>query len=304
MGTTSAQIRPSHTDRNAAFVSCGADFCRVRCPPSYALGLEIDSVWFTTRADPGYSQSPVTAMYQLPFLKELDLLGRNIGGFLFAVAGDQLLFSQLDSDIRWMSNDLVSQFEYDAKAVPRKLHTGARPTNTVYLSSLRKMMVSTMEAKEEKGPQEHRVLHSALKLLNVVNDKPLDDPEIKLEEGTAPADRLLVTQHHLEHAERVHCIVDWHFVDHLGKKRSLVIVGTSIQTSQGKLKGRRLIFSTGKTRSKLQLQKDSHYEHPVYCIGLWGNDSIISVIGKTMQLEFFDSEAGRYVESYIFSAVN
>lgn len=293
MGTTAAQIRRSQTDKSTAFVSSGPDFCRVRCIVSDFSNIEIESIWFTMRADPGYSQSPVTAMYQLPFMRDLDVVGRNLGGFLFAVAGDHLLFSQLDSDIRWMSHDSVSQFEADSKAVPRKLITGSRPTNVVYLDSLRKMIISTMEAREEPGPQSYRVLHSALKLLDVADDALKDEPEIKQEDDSTPADRLVVAECHLEHAERVHCIIDWSFVDHQDKKRSLVIVGTALRVGLGKPKGRRLIFSTGRNRSKLTLQKISPYDDPVYCIAMWGSDAIITVIGKTMTLEFYDSEAGR-----------
>jgi len=43
-------------------------------------------------------QSPVTAMFQLPELHDPNTIGRNLGGLLFTVAGDQLLFSRVDSD--------------------------------------------------------------------------------------------------------------------------------------------------------------------------------------------------------------
>lgn len=295
MGTTSAQIRQSQTDKTAAFVSCGPDFCRVRCSANDLSVVEIDSVWFTDRANPAYLQSSITAMYQLPFLIQSDSGGRNLGGFLFAVAGDQLLFSQLDSDIRW-SHDTSLQPEADSGAVPRKLITSARPTSVVYFSSLRRMIISTIEAKEEQAPPKgYRVLHSTLKVLNMTDDKPLDEPDIKPEDGAAPHDRLIMAQCQLDHAERVHCIVDWPFVDHHGKEFGLIIVGTSVQTGLGKSKGRRLIFSTGKSRSKLQLQKDSVYDQPVYAIAMWSSESIIMAVGKTLSFEVFDSQAGRYV---------
>lgn len=295
MGTTSAHIRRSHTDRTTAFLACGPDFCRVRCSTKETSGIGIHSVWFTDRSHPEYSQSPVTAMYQLPFLSEQDMEGRNLGGFLFAVAGDRLLFLQLDSDIQWGSDDNMSQPETDSVAIPRKIATGAKPMSVAYMESQRRMIVSTLEAKEGKAPPDgYRVLSSTLNLLKMNDEKSFNDLDIKQEDGNASPEGLLLAQSQLEHAERVHCTIEWPFVDHQGKKRSLLIVGTSIQVEPGKFKGRRLIFSTGRGRSKLQLQKDSHYDHPVYSIALWSNTSIAMIVGKTLSLEFFDSQAGRW----------
>lgn len=294
MGTTSAQIRRSHTDQSTAFVACGPDFCRVRCSSRELSGIEIHSVWFTDRRHPEYSQSPVTAMYQLPFLNRPDCEGRNLGGFLFAVAGDHLLFSQLDSDIRWESHDNTSQPEMDSGAIPRKIKTGAKPMNIAYMESQRRMIVSALEAKEKSPRDGYRVLFSTLSLLKMNDEKSIHDLEIKQEDDNAPPEGLLLAQYQLEHAERVHCAIEWPFVDHQDKKRSLLIVGTSIQVGPFKFKGRRLIFSTGKNRSKLQLQKDSHYDNPVYSIALWSNNTIAMVVGKTLSLECFDSQAGRW----------
>ena len=272
----------------------------MRCSTYNPPTLDIDSVWFTNVTNPGYLQSPVTAMYQLSFQKEPDSAERHLGGFLFAVAGDQLLFSLLDSDIKWARHNSPSPPSIDSGVVPRNLITGARPTKVVYLESSRKLIVATMEAKEVQAPPNgYRVLYSTLKLLNVKDDKPLDEPDYKQEEGSAIDSRLIVAQCQLEHAERVHSIIDWPFVDHNGKTFSLIVVGTSIQVGPGKLKGRRLVFSTGKSRSKLQLQKESTYDSPVYSISIWDKNSVICVIGKTMSLDFLDSQVGRYVYAYI-----
>jgi len=294
MGPTSAHIKRSHTDASAAFVACASDFCRVRWSTLDYPAVQIDSIWFTDQMHPEYSQSSVTAMYQLPFMDEIDYGGRNLGGFLFAVAGDQLLFSQLDSDIRWANNDVASQPEIDSRAVPRKISTGAKPVSIAYLHSQRRMVVSTLEAKEERAPPNgYRVLHSTLNLLKMSDDKSNHDLEVQQEDDSIPSEGLILAQYQLEHAERVHCIVDWPFVDHQDKKRSLIIIGTSVQKGLGNFKGRRLIFSTGKGRSKLQLQKNSLYDHPVYSISMWGNNAIVMVTGTTLSLEFFDSQAGR-----------
>ncbi|KAF1850425.1 uncharacterized protein K460DRAFT_273269 [Cucurbitaria berberidis CBS 394.84] len=295
MGVTSARIMRSQTDASVAFVSCSSDLCRVRCSTLNPLVLDVSSIWFTNRTNPGYLQSPVTAMYQLPFFRELDSIGRNLGGFLFAVAGDQLLFSQLDSDIRWTSHDVPSLSVHDTRTVPRKLLTVAKPTNVVYMESPRRMVVSTIEAKEERAPPNgSRVLHSAIKLLTVHDDKSSDELEVKQEDGDAPVDRVIIAEYTLKPAERVYSLVEWPFIDHQGKKYCLFIVGTGIAVGSGKETGRRLIFNAGKNGTKLQMQKESSYEHPVYCVAMWGNESTVNVIGKTLSLDYFDSQAGRW----------
>ncbi|KAF1838911.1 hypothetical protein BDW02DRAFT_620079 [Decorospora gaudefroyi] len=294
MGNTSAKITRSETDPSAAFVSCGSDYCRVRCSTNGPSLLEIDSIWFTDRLHPEYTQSPVSAMYQLPFLPKLDAVGRNLGGFLFAVAGDRLLFSQLDSDVKWPTHDPSSPVPSDSKVVPRKLTTGAKPMKILYMQKLRRVLVATMEAKEERPPPcGYRVLHSSIKLLNVRDDRPITDPEVK-QEGEALADRLAIAQCSLLHAERVYSMIEWPFVNHEGKKYSLIIVGTGIRMSPSKQTGRRLIFTTGKNGTKLELQKESNYDDPVYSIALWDNQTTISVVGETLRIDRFNGEAGQW----------
>jgi hypothetical protein len=295
VGTTSAKITRSETDASAAFVSCGSDFCRVRCSIDGSPSLEVDSIWFTDRAQPEYTQAPVSAMYQLPFLPALDTIGRNLGGFLFAVAGDRLLFSQLDSDVKWPSHDASFPASYDSKVVPRKLTTGAKPSKILYMQKLRRVLVSSMEAKEELAPPHGlRVLHSMIKLLKVRDEKPPNDPEIKSEED-ALAERLVVAQLSLKHAERVYSIIEWPFQNHQGKKFSLIIVGTGVQVGPSKETGRRLVLSTGKTGTKLHQQKETFHKDPVYSIALWDNETTVSSIGSTLSIDRFDELAGRYV---------
>jgi hypothetical protein len=232
-------------------------------------------------------------MYQLPFLPKLDAYGRNIGGFLFAVSGDQLLFSQLDSDVKWPSHDASFPASYDSRTVPRKLLTGARPTKILYMKRLRRVLVSTMEAKEERPPPNgYRVLHSTIKLLRIRDDKPIDEADIKQEDG-ALVDRLVVAQYSLLHAERAYSMIEWPYTNPDGKKYSLVIVGTGVRTDLYKSSGRKLIFTTGKTGTKLELQKQSTFEEPVYSIALWNNEHTVSVSGKTLSIECFDSQEGR-----------
>ncbi|PZD35183.1 MMS1-N domain containing protein [Pyrenophora tritici-repentis] len=296
MGATSAKVTRSETDASAAFVSCGSDFCRVRCSAAESSDIQLDSIWFTDRAHPEYNQSPVSAMYQLPFLQNSDVVGQNLGGFLFAVAGDRLLFSQLDSDVKWPTSDVPPPVPYDARAVPRKLVTGAKPTNILYMQKLRRVLVSTMEAKEKHAPPHgERVLESSIKLLRVRDDRPQHDTDIKQEEEV-PAERLVVAQCSLLNAERVYSMVEWQFVNEEGKRYSFIIVGTGIQISSTSQSGRRLIFNTGKHGSKLEQQKASTYSDPIYSIALWDNQTIISIIGKTLSIDRFSEPDGRWYQ--------
>lgn len=295
MGATPAKVTHSETDASSAFVSCGSDFCRVRFSPIESSRLEIDSIWFTDRIHPEYNQSPVSAMYQLPYLPQFDRLGRNLGGFLFVVAGDRLLFSQLDPDVRRPSNDAPAPSLCDSRIVPRKLITVARPTNVLYMQKLRRVLVSTVEAKESHPPPHgERVLHSSLKLLEVRDDRHINETDVKQEEEVLQ-DRLVVAQHSLKHAERVYCMVEWQFVNQQDKKYSLILVGTGIQVGPNRQTGRRLLFSLGKSGSKLELQKQSTYDQPVYSIALWDNKTMVVVIGKTLSMEEYDEMDGRCV---------
>ena len=295
MGDTTAKLTHSETDASSAFVSCGSDFCQVRFSTTASSSLEIHSIWFTDRMHPEYNQSPVSTIYQLPFLPQFDRNGRNLGGFLFTVAGDRLLFSQLEPDIRRPSSGTPDQFLCDSRIVPRKLVTGAKPTNILYMQKLRRVLVSTVEAKESHPPPRgERVLHSSIKLLELRDDRPTNDTEVKQEEEISP-ERLVVAQFPLQHAERVYCIVEWQFINRQDKRYSLIIVGTGVQVGPNRQTGRRLIFSTGKSGSKLELQKQSTYDQPVYSIALWDNKTTISVIGKTLSMDEFDEKDGRFV---------
>ncbi|KAF2028323.1 hypothetical protein EK21DRAFT_69951 [Setomelanomma holmii] len=265
MGTTSVKIIASSTDTSTAFVSCGADFCRVRCSASNPTTIEIDSIWFNHRTNPGYLQSPVTAAYQLPFDRESDASGRNIGGFMFVVAGDDFLFSQLDADIGWASQDSRALPRDDCRTVPRKLLTQSKPTSVTYIKAIRKLLVATMEAKQKRPPPDgYRVLHSTISLLDAQAETSSDEPELK-QEGNVAQSKHVTAQYSLQHGERVYSITEWPFVDHRKKKYTLIIIGTGIPGGSGKETGRRWIFSTGKNGSKLDRLKQSDVDYPVYC---------------------------------------
>jgi hypothetical protein len=293
IGTTSAQVTASATDKSMAFVSCGSDFCRVRCLAKNPAILDIKSIWFTKRLHPEYMQSPVTAIYQLPHIDDSNTDGRNLGGLLFAVSGEQLLFSRVDSEVGWPTHDIRILDQDDCRAVPRKLLTSARPTCVAYLEDPRKMVIATMEAKEGRSPPHgYRVLHSALRLMNPVDDKSLDETLVKEEAEVPHASKLVSAEFELKHGERVYSIAEWPFTDGRSKKHHLLIVGTGIPNSTGKETGRRLIINTGKQGTKLHLQKESAFDHPVYCTAVYGNETSISAIGKTLAFDLYDSEHG------------
>lgn len=295
MGATPAKVYASSTDEAAAFVSCGSEFCRVRLSAENPSDVEVDSIWFTNRASPGYHQHPVTAVHQLPHLLAGDkLMERNLGGFLFVVSGDQMLYTQLDTDIERGTSGAHLRSIGEAKVLPRKLITGAKPTYTAYLKLPRKMLVATTEAKEGGAPGGgYRVIHSRLSLLNLHDDKPLDETEVKQEVGIELTSRLVVADYVLNHAERVYSIADWPFEDDRGKKYNLVIVGTGVREGLGKESGRRLIFNLGQRGSRLSLQKESTYSSPVYCIAMFDRRATVSVVGKLLQFDEFDAAAGR-----------
>jgi hypothetical protein len=296
MGSTSAQVMPSSTDPSAAFVSCASDFCRI----FYAAGdlhiPQVESVWFSDHLDPGYLQSPVATTCQVPLSPNSLNAERNLGGFLFAASGDRLLFTQLESDeYRSCPNDW-SRTQHISKAVPRKLLTYARPTNATYMKSLRKLVVSTIEAKEDCSPPAgYRVLHSSISLMHVSGEIPSHELEVKQEMSQQLAKKLIVAQYNLKHAERVYSIVEWPYEDNNGKRYCLIILGTGITVGPGEERGRRLIFNAGKSGSRLDLQKESNYDQPVYCIAMYGTRATVSVIGRTLSFDEFDAKAGRYV---------
>lgn len=295
MGTTSVHIIASATDPSMAFVSCGSDFCRARCTASNTSMLAIDSVWLTDRARPGYLQASLTAMHQMSHIQGNNSGGRNLGGFLFTVAGDEFHCTQLSNDASWTAQESDHSDQSNNMVVPRKLPTGAKATNICYLKPIRKLAVATMEAKEERAPPiGYRILHSMLKLVDVHDQKAYDEEYVKQEDGNDYSSRLVVAQYQLKHGERVYSITEWPFTDHRSKKYTLIIVGTGVPGTNGIETGRRMIFNVGKSESsaRLELKKESTFDHPVYCTAVWNNNASISAIGKTLTFDVFESEAG------------
>lgn len=295
IGSTPAQLFPSTTDRAAAFVSCASDFCRICITTGKAAVLGVQSVWFANRTRPGYMQHPITAAFQLGHEEVTDgLSGRRLGGLLFVVSGDQMLYTHLDAVAGRSKDSSTVWSESQTKTLPRKLITGAKPTHAAYLTLPRKMLVATTEARESSAaPEAYRAIHSKLILLNLHDERPLDEIEVKEEMCVELNHGLAVAQYVLHHAERVYAITDWAYEDDRGKKYNLVIVGTGIRAGSGKETGRRLIFNLGQRGSRLSLQKESTYSHPVYCVAMFGRRATVSVIGNTLHFDEFDAALGR-----------
>ncbi|KAL5113983.1 hypothetical protein ACEQ8H_008129 [Pleosporales sp. CAS-2024a] len=295
IGRTSGRVVTSATDSSTAFVTCGPNFCRVRCSANNSSTLDINSIWFSSRTRPGYLQSSVTALYQLPIHRNNESTDRNLSGFIFAVAGDEFHCSQLDSDITWATGQISPTSRDNVGHAPRKLHTAAKPTNLIYLRPIRKMVITTMEAREGKCPPKgYRVLHSAIKLLDIHDYRNLDEAYVKEEDHGTDENHLIVAQYELKHGERVYSITEWPFVDHRNKQYNLILVGTGIPNGSGKEVGRRLIFNVGRNEAgaKLMLKKASNLDQPVFCTAVYSNNEIISAIGKSLTLDVFDSEVG------------
>ncbi|KAF3042284.1 hypothetical protein E8E11_000391 [Didymella keratinophila] len=187
---------------------------------------------------------------------------------------------------RRSDNASTSHHREEAKVVPRKLITGAKPTHAAYLTLPRKMLVATTEAKKASASFEsYRTIHSTLNLLSLHDEKPLDEAEVKEEIGAELINRLVVAQYALHNAERVYSIADWAYEDDRGKKYNLVIVGTGVGSGSGKETGRRLIFNLGQRGSRLSLQKESTYPNPVYCVALFDRRATVSVVGNQMNFD-------------------
>lgn len=296
IGSVSAQIYANSTDRGAAFVSCGADFCQIRSSPNILGAVGVESIWLTDRSDPGYLQRPVTAVYQLPRMRVNDArAGRDLSGLLFVISGKQMLCANLEADqsVEQFGRGLGWKSRHNLKPLPRNMITGAKPTYATYLVLPKKMIVATVEAREECAPPDgYRGINSCLKLLNM-HDESAKDTEIKQEVGVEPADRSVVAQYMLSKGERVYSIVDWTYEDDRGKKYNLVIVGTGIREGPGKETGQRIVLNLGQRGSRLRFQKASPYPHPVYCIAMFDRRAIVSVIGQELHFDEFDASLGR-----------
>ncbi|KAF2713263.1 hypothetical protein K504DRAFT_134278 [Pleomassaria siparia CBS 279.74] len=294
MGSTVAQVTRSATDSAAAFVTCGSDICRVRSPANQSYTIDVDSIWFTERNNPGYKQSPIMAIDQLPFSRGIGA-DKDLGGFIIAISGDNMLFAQLEFDIRCSNYDVPSSTLIQQKPIPRKLITNATPAKLMYMEKLNKMVVATTEAREEKAPPSgYRVVHSAIQILRLGDEVAEDEEEEEEDMQPVITNNLVTSEFVLKHYERVYSMIEWTFVSDKDKTFHFVIVGTGITTSSGKETGRRLFLNVNETGIKLK--KESAFEQPLRCMALYDESTLLSIHGSTLAYEEYDHRATKWVK--------
>jgi hypothetical protein len=279
MGLTAVRLTPSTSDSSAAFVSCGTEFCQVRSSHRSHGSLDANSVWFANPQDPGYQQSAVTAIDQLPLGDEDEETDEGTGGFLFVASGSSLLLARLDEDLGSHTWAPIQK-----KTVPRKLPTGSTPTKMTYSSTLGKMIVHTSEMVEVRAsPSAYRTQRSTLQLIQAFED----NTRIKGEgEEEAEPSKVVVGEYTLRNYERVYSILEWVITDHKGRPYHFVYVGTGIQHGPRQERGRRLFFKVG--NNIFTLQKEYSYDAPVRCMALYSQTVLVTVIGSLMILEEYD----------------
>lgn len=288
MGETTARIIPTATDPATAFVACAADFCRIRCSTRKSSAMNVDSLWLVDRKNPSYTQGPITAMDQLPF-QSTDRNCKSLGGFIFAVSGDQMVFAQLDYDARWPGSEVPSVSLDEGTIVPRKLRTVATPTKFIYLKGMRRTLaVATTELKELSAPPKGcRAVHSSLRLLSIYDDQAVGEAEVKQEVGVpTPTKASINGVFPLKNSERVYSMVEWIYRNDRAHPYHFIILGTGYMDSSGEEVGRRLVLKV--TKSEIKLKQEKAYRHPVRCIAFWDNTHIISIIGKTLSMQNYD----------------
>ena len=276
-----------------AFLACGADFCRIHLS-SRDSEVHIDSIWLDCPQSPTYAQGALNAIDQIPLTKDPHQEGRELGGYILAVLGDQMVYARLDYDIKHPGQTTTSPPE-EAKIVPRKSSTIGTPTKIMIADDLaHHMIVVTSELKEERTSNlKYRTMVSRIKILDLLRDEISADPAIKDEftPGT-PKAKLEKTEVPLKNYERVYSMVRWVFLGSEDRQHALIVVGTGITESPGKEIGRRLILNVGK--SGLTLKDKKRFDKPVRCLAVYDNQHIISIIGDTVQIEQIErTEAAR-----------
>ncbi|KAF1949504.1 hypothetical protein CC80DRAFT_555226 [Byssothecium circinans] len=297
MGSAPVQLSRSATDPAVVFVACGPEFCRLRGSLAPLDANALDSVWLVDQGSSAYMQGPVTAFDQLPLATSPMQTVKVLGGFMFAVSGDQMVFAQLDYDAKWSNHEVPSVALEKSKVIPRNLPTGATPMKTMYIGgALQNLVVATMENKEEqKPPSGYRTLRSSLKFIRMHDQPPEDESEVKQEDEWASSTNRLVTYEcPLQPYERVHSMVEWTYEKDKGKTYHLVIVGTGTTAGPGKEGGRRLFFNVGKPGSGIKLMKAILHRHPVQCLAMVSKTHLASIIGVKLRIYEYTPSDGMW----------
>lgn len=277
-----------------AFVACGADLCRAYMSPD-DLQIHLDSIWLHSPQSSAYLQGALNAIDQVPSTGITEAKKTGLDGYIFAVFGDQMVYARFDPDTKLQNQSIQSPAPEEGKTVPRKIHTTGTPTKIMVAEDLpHHMIVVTSEFKEERSMnQKYRIMIPSIRIVDLLSDAVIPDPDIKEEHATAtPRNKLEKTEIHLKHYERVYSMVRWVFLGSEDRQHALIVVGTGITESSGKETGRRLIINVGK--SGLTLKDKKRFDKPVRCIAVYDNQHIISIIGNTIQIEQIErTEAAR-----------
>ncbi|KAL5374116.1 hypothetical protein DPSP01_012177 [Paraphaeosphaeria sporulosa] len=295
MGDTAVYVTPNKLDSSTAFVACGADFCRIHMSDR-DLGAGIDSIWLDDPQNPAYLQGALSAMDQVPLTSAF---GKELGGFIFAVFGDRMVYARLDYDIQWSGQAAAPLALEDGKILPRKLPTTQTPIKLLVPDDLpHHMIVVTNEFEvgqdREQSGQYRRVMLSSIKVIDLLADKTTPEVEIKGEfvPGT-PKSKVARSEIPLKHYERVHSMVRWVFSADENRQHALLLVGTELNPPEGDSKGRRLVLNI--TKSGLKLQDKKRFDEAVRCIAGYDSQHIISIVGSTLQIEQIErTEAARW----------
>lgn len=277
-------------------MACGPEFCRVSLSLSGSRAIDIDPIWLADHpiTPTMYAQGPIVALDQLPFGNSSESNDRDLGGVIFAVSGDEMIFAQLDYDVRWSGQN--GQPAEQSKLVPRKIPTKASPMKMMYMEgTARYMVVATMENKEVRAPPNgYRTVESCLKFLRL--DAPANgaqEPEIKQEHDDSQANKLVAYEFDLQPYERVYSMVEWVIDIDQRKKYKLLVVGTGITKGPEKEEGRRLFFNAG-GKSGVKFIKAINHDRPVRCLGIVNNTYLVGIIGKTLRIWEFRSTSQKW----------
>ncbi|KAF2450230.1 hypothetical protein P171DRAFT_516156 [Karstenula rhodostoma CBS 690.94] len=295
MGDTAVYVTPNKLDSSTAFVACGADFCQIHLTINRDSGACIDSIWLDDPENPAYLQGALSAMDQVPLTAAS---GKELGGFIFAVFGDRMVYARLDYDIKWSGQTASPLSPEDGKVIPRKLPTTQTPVKLMVPHDLpHHMIVVTNEFEEGlESSQEHqfRIMISSIKVIDLFGDKT--NPEIDIKGEIVPGtlkSKIARSEIPLKHYERVHSMVRWVFSGDEDRQHALLLVGTELTPPEGESRGRRLVLNI--TKSGLKLQDKKRFEEAVRCIAGYDNQHIISIIGSTLQIEQIErTEAARW----------
>ncbi|KAJ4354138.1 uncharacterized protein N0V89_005871 [Didymosphaeria variabile] len=281
MGDTAVYITPNKITTSTAFVACGADFCRIHLSDR-DFGVRIDSIWLDDSQN-SYLQGALNAIDQVPLTAAS---GKELGGFIFAVFGDRMVYARMDYDIKWSGQAAPPLSPEDGKIIPRKLSTTRTTVKLMVADDLpHHMIIVTNEFKEEgTASHKYRIMMPSIKVVDLLSDASNTDTEIKDESSpSTPKNKLERSEIPLKHYERVHSMVRWVFSGAEDRQHALLLVGTEITPPEGETGGRRLVLNI--TKSGLKLQDKKRFDEPVRCIAGYDSQHIISIVGYTLQVE-------------------